>query len=83
VTVLVGFLFSARVAAPDLFDGRWPWIFVTVLVTGVLALALRFALENHRSAKQGAKRVFQQVMWMAGALTLGATVLSVVAMFRA
>jgi hypothetical protein len=83
VTVLVGFLFSARVAAPGLFDGRWPAILVGVVLAGVLALALRFALENHRCAKQGAARVFQQVMWMAGTLTVGVTILSVVAMFGA
>ena len=48
-----------------------PRALLAVPLAGVIALMLWFALENHRSAGQGAGRVCRQVMWMAGCLGLG------------
>ena len=48
-----------------------------VLVAAFLWLVLSFALENHRSAEPGAKRVGQQATMMASCLAIGAAILSV------
>lgn len=50
-------------------------------LAGVVALMLWFALENHRSAGQGAARVSRQVMWIAGCLGLGVALTAVVTSF--
>jgi hypothetical protein len=46
------------------------WLFITTLelslLTGLVALLLRFALSNHRSTDRAASRVWMQVIWMAG-----------------
>lgn len=52
-----------------------------VPLAGFVALMLWFALENHRLAEHGARRVCQQVMWMAGCLGLGVAVTAVVTPF--
>jgi hypothetical protein len=46
-----------------------------VLLAGFLAVPLRLALENHRSAAPGAARVWLQVSGMCGCLALCAAVL--------
>lgn len=51
-----------------------PRAVLAVPLAGVIALMLWFALENHRSAGQGAVRVCRQVIWMAACLGLGAVV---------
>ncbi len=58
-----------------------PRALLAVPLAGVVALMLWFALENHRSAEHGARRVCQQVMWMAGCLGLGVAVSAVVTPF--
>lgn len=59
-----------------------PRALLAVPLAGVVALMLWFALENHRSAEHGARRVSQQVMWMAGCLGLGVAVTAVVSSFH-
>ena len=56
----------------------WSFTPLAALVALVpwFALALWFAFENHRSAERGARRVFRQVMWMAGGLVLGVAVVA-------
>jgi len=53
----------------------WP---AFIMATAFVALALRFGLVNHRSAERGAGRVWWQVSWMIGSMTLGVLLLSVV-----
>jgi hypothetical protein len=78
----VGFLFEA---APPFRPGSWTILWRSlhswlplVLLTGFLAVVLRFALENHRSGERGARRVWQQVFWMGGCLALSFALLVVV-----
>jgi ABC-type transport system involved in multi-copper enzyme maturation permease subunit len=56
----------------------WSFTPLAALVALVpwFALVLWFAFENHRSAERGARRVFRQVMWMAGGLALGVAVVT-------
>ncbi len=52
-----------------------------ILTGGLLALMLRFALTNHRSADRTADRVLKQLLWMAGCLTVGVIGVAGVAAF--
>lgn len=56
----------------------WSFTPLAALVALVpwFALVLWFAFENHRSAERDARRVFQQVMWMAGGLALGVAIVT-------
>ena len=47
----------------------------------LLAMLLRFALTNHRSAERAASRVWEQGIWMAGCVMVGMTVIAGVAAF--
>lgn len=47
-----------------------------VMAAGLIALLLRLALINHRSAERSATRIWQQVIWIVGLVTLGAALLT-------
>jgi hypothetical protein len=49
---------------------------VLMLAAGLVTIALRLALANHRSADRTAGRVWGQIFWLAGYLMLGITVLA-------
>jgi hypothetical protein len=64
-------------------DQRVLRVLALVLGAGFLAIVLRFALANHRSADRAAGRVWTQVIWMAGCLAIGVTLLAgVVTLYR-
>lgn len=52
-----------------------------VLLAGFVALLLRFAFLNHRSAERSARRVWWQAIWIAGFIVLGAALPAVVWLF--
>ena len=50
-----------------------------LLDAAFLALLVRFALVNHRSAERAGRRIWTQGLWLAGCLTAEVIVASVVA----
>jgi hypothetical protein len=54
-------------------DWRVPAAVPVLLGAGFLAVVLRFAMVNHRSAERGARHVVTQIVWMAVLLTIGVT----------
>jgi hypothetical protein len=64
-------------------DHSFMRVLALLLAAGFLAMVLRFALANHRSADRPAGRVWKQAIWMAGCLTIGVILLAgVVAFYR-
>lgn len=64
-------------------DQRFMRVLAVLLVAGFLAIVLRFALANHRSADRAAGRVWQQAILIAGCLAIVVTLLAgVVALYR-
>ncbi len=73
------FQWSSRLAGKppgpfELWDLRLPTVPALLLLGGFVAVVLRFARANHRSAERGAMRVWMQVVWMAVAAVIGVAV---------
>jgi hypothetical protein len=57
-------------------------VLTVLLVAGFIAVVLRFALANHRSAERGAGRVWKQVILMAAFVTAGIMIFAGVQAFH-
>ena len=73
---------SREIARPRVAVSQFDPGFMSLLLAAVLlAMLLRFAMTNHRSAERAASRVWEQGIWMGGCVMVGMTVIAGVAAF--